>query len=228
MRPDDRDIEKACSTARASVPDDHVLYYYNRHGVPAPTANHECRYFDENITTYVPMSIGEVFNSLGERAVYVFDCPYSERLFKWFVHRNDILRKQNKRGLECIVLSGYGELDEPQMDPNFPVDVFTACLTTPLSMALLDYFHSNATITPIPEEFLRTLPIEGNQHNAVANDLYAIMTSITETIAWNVLQRGRHTRSDTQTSFSSSSGRTRRLHRCSATSFSRVHNNSAP
>ena len=212
-------IKKACSAASASVSKDRVLYYYNGHGVPAPTMNHECWYFDENITAYVPMSIGEVFNSLGERAVYVFDCPNSERLFKWFVHRNDILRKQNKRRAEYIVFSGYGEFDEPQTNPNFPVDVFTACLTTPLSIALLDHFHSNTTNTKLPEEFLRTFPIEGNEHSTVVNDLYAIMTSITETIAWNDLPRGRCIRPDMQIFLSSSSGRTRRLDRCSATSF---------
>ena len=96
-----------------------MLYYYNGHCVPAPTVNHECWYFENN--TYVPLDISEVFNCLGERAVYIFDCPYSERLFKWFVRRNDILWKQNKRLAEYIVLSGYGEFDEPQTNPNFPL-----------------------------------------------------------------------------------------------------------
>ena len=130
------------------------------------------------------MNISEAFNCLGERVVYIFDCPYSERLFKWFVLRNDILGKQNKRHAEYIVFSGYGEFDEPQTNPNFPVDMFTACLTTPLSMAFFCYFHLNATIFTLPEEFYRNHPIEGNEHNTVANDLYAIMTSITETIAY--------------------------------------------
>ena len=80
--PTTESIKRACSTARACVSKDRVLYYYNGHGVPAPTVNHECWYFDKNITVYVPMNVSEIFNCLGERAVYVFDCPYSERLFK--------------------------------------------------------------------------------------------------------------------------------------------------
>ena len=152
-------IKKACSDARASVPNDHVLYYYNGHGVPAPTVNHEYWYFDENVTAYVPMNIRDVFNCLGEQTVYIFDCPHSERLFEWFVLRNDILMKQNKRCAEYIVLSGYGEFDEPQTNQNFPVDVFTACLTTPISTVLFDYFNSNRARISMPE-FLRTFPLD--------------------------------------------------------------------
>ena len=48
------------------------MYHYNGHGVPAPTVNNECWYFDENITTYVPINISDIFTCLGERAVYVF------------------------------------------------------------------------------------------------------------------------------------------------------------
>ncbi|EDR23065.1 hypothetical protein, conserved [Entamoeba dispar SAW760] len=180
-------VKKACIGARERFGKDRILFHYNGHGVPLPTINHECWFFDEEITTYVPMNISEIYSCIGERGVYVFDCPYSERLFKWFIKRNEIIKKQNKKGGEYIVFSGYGDLEAPQTNPKYPIDIFSTCLTTPLSMAILDYYYSSENIIKLPTSFLKTLPIEHKTKIQPFSELYAILTSIIETIAWNVL-----------------------------------------
>ncbi|KAL7718169.1 WD domain containing protein [Entamoeba marina] len=167
---------------------DRILFHYNGHGVPLPTINHECWFFDEEITTYIPMNIGDVFNCLGEHAIYVFDCPYSARLFKWFTKRNELLLKQHKHPADYIVFSGYGDLEAPQTNPNFPVDIFSTCLTSPLSMCILHYYYTTDAILKLPSNFLKTLPVEHKiKQQQPYVELYAILTAIIEGIAWNVL-----------------------------------------
>ena len=185
--PSTEKVKRTCLVSREKHGKERILFHYNGHGVPFPTINHECWFFDEEITTYVPMNIAEIFNRLGEKAIYVFDCPHSERLFKWFLKKNDVLQKQFKRNAEFIVFSGYNELESPQTNPNYPVDLFTACMTTPLSMALLDYYYSTEKIIELPLSFLKTLPIDQKTKVPVFSELYAIFTSIVEAIAWDVL-----------------------------------------
>ncbi|ELP89413.1 WD domain containing protein, partial [Entamoeba invadens IP1] len=180
-------VKKSCLAARERFGRDRVLFHYNGHGVPLPTLNHECWFFDENITTYVPMNISHIYDCLGDRAVYVLDCPYSQRLFKWFTKRNEKLKKMQKKEAEYIVFSGYGNLQKPQTNPNYPIDIFTACLTTPLSMCFLDYYYSNDNIISLPSNFLKILPVDHKTKIQPFSELYAILTSITEAIAWDVL-----------------------------------------
>ncbi|EKE41945.1 WD domain, G-beta repeat-containing protein [Entamoeba nuttalli P19] len=54
-------------------------------------------------------------------------------------------------------------------------------------MAILDYYYSTECIIPIPTSFLKTLPIENKTKIQPFSELYAILTSIIEAIAWNVL-----------------------------------------
>lgn len=180
-------VKRACMAARERFGKDRVLFHYNGHGVPLPTVNHECWFFDENITTYVPMNISDVFACLGERAVYVFDCPYSERLFRFFHKRNEALKRQHKKQAEYIVFSGYGDMQPPQTNPDFPIDIFSACLTTPLSMALMDFYASEDSIVQLTPAFMKTLPIDHKTKTQPFSELYVILTSVIEAIAWNVL-----------------------------------------
>ena len=51
-----------------------VLFHYNGHGVPRPTANGEIWVFNKSYTQYIPMSIYDLQAWVGSPAIYVFDC----------------------------------------------------------------------------------------------------------------------------------------------------------
>lgn len=51
-----------------------VLFHYNGHGVPRPTANGEIWVFNSRYTQYIPLSIYELHSWLGTPSIYVLDC----------------------------------------------------------------------------------------------------------------------------------------------------------
>lgn len=59
---------KSCAQA------ERVLFHYNGHGVPRPTANGEIWVFNKSYTQYIPMSIYDLQAWVGSPAIYVFDC----------------------------------------------------------------------------------------------------------------------------------------------------------
>ncbi|KAL7713207.1 WD domain containing protein [Entamoeba marina] len=137
-------VKKACLAAHDRHSKDRILFHYNGHGVPLPTINHEY-----------------VFNCLGEHAIYVFDCPYSARLFKWFTKRNELLLKQHKHPADYIVFSGYGDLEAPQTNPNFPVDIFST------------FEHKIKQQQPYVELYaILTAIIEGIAWNVLPHDMF--------------------------------------------------------
>lgn len=51
-----------------------VLFHYNGHGVPRPTANGEIWVFNKAYTQYIPLSIYDLQQWVGSPCIYVFDC----------------------------------------------------------------------------------------------------------------------------------------------------------
>ena len=51
-----------------------MLFHYNGHGVPRPTANGEIWVFNKSYTQYIPMSIFDLQTWLGTPCICVFDC----------------------------------------------------------------------------------------------------------------------------------------------------------
>ncbi|OSX80246.1 hypothetical protein BU14_0056s0029 [Porphyra umbilicalis] len=68
------DVRKACLALRRNAKDERVLFHYNGHGVPRPTANGELWLFNRNITQYIPLSLYDLQEWMGAPAIYVFDC----------------------------------------------------------------------------------------------------------------------------------------------------------
>jgi len=98
-------VKKLCTTLRRGAKEDRVLFHYNGHGVPRPTASGEIWVFNKNFTQYIPLSIlgllflyenktfDLVFNStktemqgwLGSPSIYVFDASASGAIVNWFI-----------------------------------------------------------------------------------------------------------------------------------------------
>lgn len=74
LDPTMEDVRKLCLSLRRAAKDERVLFHYNGHGVPRPTANGEIWVFNKNFTQYIPLSLFDVQQWMGTPSIYVFDC----------------------------------------------------------------------------------------------------------------------------------------------------------
>ena len=63
-----------------------MLFHYNGHGVPRPTANGEIWVFNKSYTQYIPMSIYDLQAWVGSPAIYVFDCSAAGMIVASYRH----------------------------------------------------------------------------------------------------------------------------------------------
>lgn len=78
------------------------------------------------------------------------------------------------------------------MNPDLPADIFTACLTTPIKIALR-WFVMQTTSKLVPKitlDLIDRIPGQLNDRRTMLGELNWIFTAITDTIAWNTLPRG--------------------------------------
>ena len=74
LDPTAEEIKKVTSTLRRNAKDERVLFHYNGHGVPKPTANGEIWVFNRSYTQYIPLSIYDLQTWMWSPSIYVFDC----------------------------------------------------------------------------------------------------------------------------------------------------------
>lgn len=96
----------------------------------------------------------------------------------------------------CILLCACGEADVLPQTADLPADLFTACLTTPIKVALRWFWARSAPRwrDALPEEELRAgladrVPGKQTDRKTPLGELNWVFTAITDTIAWNVLPR---------------------------------------
>ncbi|KAI9182929.1 Target of rapamycin complex 1 subunit kog1 [Blastocladiella emersonii ATCC 22665] len=91
---------------------------------------------------------------------------------------------------ECIQLAACGPGETLPWNADLPADVFTACLTTPIQMALrwflLTHPHARARVTL---EQAAAIPGRLGDRRTPLGELNWIFTAVTDTIAWSVLPR---------------------------------------
>lgn len=68
------DVKKLCTSLRRNAKGERILFHYNGHGVPKPTANGEIWVFNKTFTQYIPLSIFELINWMATPSIYVYDC----------------------------------------------------------------------------------------------------------------------------------------------------------
>ncbi|KAJ8124966.1 hypothetical protein O1611_g8674 [Lasiodiplodia mahajangana] len=74
-------------------------------------------------------------------------------------------------------------------NPLLPADLFTACLTTPIEMALWFFVLQNPLKTNLTPERAKKLPGRLQERRTPLGELNWIFTAITDTIAWTSLPR---------------------------------------
>lgn len=177
--------------------------HYNGHGVPKPTDNGEIWVFNKNYTQYIPLSIFELQQWLKSPSIYVFDCNSAGLIVKWFIKFSEQRRQEQERNArgslqqggqpqpvpdDFILLASCGKDEMLPTNPDLPADVFTACLTTPIQIAL-KWFVSQTIISGVTIDLVDKLPGKLNDRRTPLGELNWIFTAVTDTIAWNMLPR---------------------------------------
>ena len=209
LDPTVEDSKKLASFLRRNAKQDRVLWHYNGHGVPRPTPNGEIWVFNKNYTQYIPLSVYDLQAWVGQPAIYVFDCSAAGILLSHFNSNSatssssssstiDPLgqvnpNSRNNKSLnnsQAIVLAACGSHEVLPMNPQFSADLFTSCLTTPITVALRWFISQNAmSMGHLDPNFIDRIPGKLTDRKTPLGELNWIFTAITDTIAWNCLPR---------------------------------------
>ncbi|CAD7701866.1 unnamed protein product [Ostreobium quekettii] len=196
-------VRKTCTTLRRFAKNERVLFHYNGHGVPRPTNNGEIWVFNSQYTQYIPLSIYDLQTWVGSPVIYVLDCPSAGTIVNSF----KAFMEQGKRDAgavgyspfachtgdpmkDIILLAACRANETLPQDPELAADVFTACLTTPLKVALRWLLpRSLVRDQTLTADMVDNIPGYPSDRKTPLGELNWIFTAITDTIAWNVLPR---------------------------------------
>ncbi|KAL0951936.1 hypothetical protein HGRIS_008588 [Hohenbuehelia grisea] len=196
------DLSRFCRALRKSAKDDAVLFYYNGHGVPKPTASGELWCFNKTYTQYIPVSLSEVQTWLGAPGVFIWDCSGAGNLltnFNTFAERRDQEAKLHAQShphtilpppyMSSIQLASCLAHEVLPSIPELPADIFTACLTSPIDMALRFFILRHQLPINTTADMVMQLPGDLKDRRTPLGELNWIFTAITDTIAWTTFDR---------------------------------------
>ncbi|KAK6603483.1 meiotic regulator-interacting protein (WD repeat domain-containing protein) [Botrytis cinerea] len=178
-----------------------LLFHYNGHGVPKPTSSGEIWVFNKNYTQYIPVSLYDLQTWLQAPTFFVWDCSDSGNIlnnFHRFVDKHEQEELENSKKDPNYVVTNYkpyihlaacGIKENLPTNPLLPADVFTACLTTPIEMALWFFVLQNPLPSQVSPERAKKLPGRLQERRTPLGELNWIFTAITDTIAWTTLPR---------------------------------------
>ncbi|XP_024521729.1 regulatory-associated protein of TOR 1 isoform X1 [Selaginella moellendorffii] len=201
------EVKKLCVQCRETAKSERVLFHYNGHGVPKPTASGEIWFFNQSYTQYIPLSVYELDSWLGSPSIYVFDCSGAGAIIKAFCEVDQKEKKETKETKyslacltcqlfqrpdftatkNCILLAACGANELLPQNPVFPADLFTACLTTPIKVALRWFCSRSLLRDSLRLDLVDKIPGRQIDRKTPLGELNWIFTAVTDTIAWNVL-----------------------------------------
>ncbi|KAF5750757.1 regulatory-associated protein of TOR 1 isoform X1 [Tripterygium wilfordii] len=182
------EVKKLCNTCRRYAKSERVLFHYNGHGVPKPTANGEIWLFNKSYTQYIPLPISDLDSWLKTPSIYVFDCSFAGMVVNAFVELHD-WGASNSAGStrDCILLAACEAHETLPQSVEFPADVFTSCLTTQIKMALRWFCTRSLLHETLDYSLIDKIPGRQTDRKTLLGELNWIFTAVTDTIAWNVL-----------------------------------------
>ncbi|XP_022733761.1 regulatory-associated protein of TOR 1-like isoform X2 [Durio zibethinus] len=182
------EVKKLCNQCRRYAKSERVLFHYNGHGVPKPTANGEIWLFNKSYTQYIPLPINDLDSWLRTPSIYVIDCSAAGMIVNAFIELLDC-GTSNYPGSarDCILLAACEAHETLPQSAEFPADVFTSCLTTPIKMALKWFCTRSLLYESLDCSLIDKIPGRQNDRKTLLGELNWIFTAVTDTIAWNVL-----------------------------------------
>ncbi|KAK1320310.1 Regulatory-associated protein of TOR 1 [Acorus calamus] len=181
------EVKKLCTACRKYTKSERVLFHYNGHGVPKPTANGEIWLFNKSYTQYIPLPISDLDSWLKTPSIYVFDCSSAGLIVSAFTERQDGNSSGASSTKDCILLAACEAHETLPQSAEFPADLFTSCLTTPIKMALRWFCSRSLLHDEINHTLIDKIPGRQNDRKTLLGELNWIFTAVTDTIAWNVL-----------------------------------------
>ncbi|KAH8590222.1 raptor N-terminal caspase like domain-containing protein [Bisporella sp. PMI_857] len=201
LDPSVEETKKFCVSLRRNAKEERVLFHYNGHGVPKPTSSGEIWVFNKNYTQYIPVSLFDLQAWLQAPTFYVWDCSDAGNILSNFTRMADKHQEEEEKTAELdpnypmvnyrpyIHLAACGKKENLPTNPQLPADVFTACLTTPIEMALWYFVLQNPLPSNLSPERAKKLPGRLQERRTPLGELNWIFTAITDTIAWTTLPR---------------------------------------
>lgn len=196
-------LRRTCSSLRRSAKQDRILFHYNGHGVPLPTANGEVWVFNQGYSQYIPLNLFDLHEVLSSPTLYIFDCNSAGTVLQYFRKMNEQLEREWNEAQQAssatpssnpplhrhsILLAACRPGQLLPQSPHMPADLFTSCLTTPVRTALR-WFACRTLALHITVEMVDRIPGDVNNRNTPLGELDYILTAITDTIAWTSLPR---------------------------------------
>ncbi|XP_042050118.1 regulatory-associated protein of TOR 1-like isoform X1 [Salvia splendens] len=182
------DVKKLCTTCRKYAKSERVLFHYNGHGVPKPTPNGEIWLFNKSYTQYIPLPISDLDSWLKTPSIYVFDCSAAGLIISAFIQLQDYSSSTSGAPTrDCILLAACEAHETLPQSAEFPADVFTSCLTTPIKMALRWFCTRSLLHESFNYSLIDRIPGRQTDRKTLLGELNWIFTAVTDTIAWNVL-----------------------------------------
>lgn len=201
LDPSVEETKRCCVTLRRNARDERVLFHYNGHGVPLPTSSGEVWYFNRNYTQYIPVSLYDLQLWLAGPSIYVLDVSHAGNViqnFNRFVEKHEAengearLKDPNapvQNYSDNIILAACGKTETLPTNPDLPADLFTSCLTTPVTISLRCFVLDCQLPLDITLKDLEKVPGRLQERRTPLGELNWIFTAITDTIAWNTLPR---------------------------------------
>ncbi|KAJ3276836.1 hypothetical protein HDV01_002891 [Terramyces sp. JEL0728] len=163
LDPSIEETKKLCCSLRRNAKDDRILFHYNGHGIRI-NAGHILNAFNR----FAAQRDAEMANHLNNTNLDGMAAPYTPLS-------------------QCIQLAACQAYQTLPMSPDLPADLFTACLTTPIEIALRWFVLSNPLIKNVTLDMTNKIPGRVTDRRTPLGELNWIFTSITDTIAWSVL-----------------------------------------
>ena len=213
LDPTIEELKRYTTSLRRSAHAERILFHYNGHGVPKPTQSGEVWCFNRSYTQYIPISLYDLQEWVGAPGLWVWDCSAAGGIIHGFLEaaqkhaeqqqeaiRRDTQRLQPQpqstpRWEDCIHLAACHENETLPTNPDLPADIFTSCLTTPITMAIRFFILQNPLSTSAGLEGgitlaeARNIPGKVSERRTPLGELNWIFTAITDTIAWNCLDK---------------------------------------
>ncbi|KAF2867131.1 WD repeat-containing protein-like protein mip1 [Massariosphaeria phaeospora] len=201
LDPTTDESRKYTTTLRKNARNERVLFHYNGHGVPKPTSSGEIWVFNRNYTQYIPLSLYDLQTWLGAPSLFVYDCSDAGLIisnFNKFAEKHQSEFEEARRRdsnveyvdfSDCIHLAACRERESLPTNPELPADIFTSCLTDPITMAVRFFILQNPLPTNVKISDAHNIPGKVSERRTPIGELNWIFTAITDTIAWNSLSK---------------------------------------
>jgi regulator-associated protein of mTOR len=201
LDPTTEETRKYTSTLRRNARNERVLFHYNGHGVPKPTSSGEIWVFNRNYTQYIPLSLYDLQSWIGAPSLFVYDCSDAGLIisnFNRFAEKHQSEFEEARRRdpnveyvdfSDCIHLAACREKESLPTNPELPADIFTSCLTDPITMAVQFFILQNPLPSKVNLRDAHNIPGKVSERRTPIGELNWIFTAITDTIAWNSLSK---------------------------------------